>query len=112
MAAAAPRRLASVAGDGSRCPRAVSLKSYSCVADSSSVHVEASGRSTTPTGSRSDADVVPGPIAADYRVPLSCEAGTATATTTATTTAEVGRALDPIRLDTDQSPHRPDEAAA
>ncbi len=72
-------------------------------ADHSYVHLEVTGRDATPTRLRVGADVVPGAERTDYRLDLDRDAGTAT--------WEVRRALDPIRLDTDQSPYRPDADA-
>jgi hypothetical protein len=85
-------------------PTGGELKYLYAWADFSYVHVEITGRSATPDQVRVDADVVPGPTGSDYRVLLSRDAGTAQ--------AQVRRALDPIRLDTDQSPYRPDATAA
>ena len=84
-------------------PTSGGLKYLYAWADFSYVHVEVTGRSATPDQVQVDADVVPGPITTDYRVQLSRDAGTGT--------AQVRRALDPMRLDTNQSPYRPDESA-
>jgi hypothetical protein len=71
-------------------------------ADHSWVHVEVTGRDGVPAKLGVDADVLPGPDVADYRVAVDRGAGTAT--------AQVRQALDPIRLDTSSRPYRPDEA--
>ena len=92
-------------------PTSGELKYLYAWADSSSVHVEASGRSTTPDRVQVRRGRGPGPDR--RRLPgAALLRGRDRHRTTATATAEVRRALDPIRLDTDQSPHRPDEAAA
>ncbi|GAB3655472.1 hypothetical protein GCM10027596_08520 [Nocardioides korecus] len=72
-------------------------------ADYSYVHLEVTGRTATPTTLTAEADVVPGAEKADYRLALDRGTGAAT--------WEVRRALDPMRLDTDQTPYRPDAAA-
>lgn len=68
-------------------------------ADASWVHLEVTGRSGVPDDLLVEADVVPGPEAADHRVRVDPAGGTAV--------AEVRRALDPIRLDTTERPYRP-----
>lgn len=85
-------------------PTTGELKYLYAWADFSYVHVEVTGRSATPHALQVDADVVPGPEAADYRVTVDRDAGTAQ--------AQVRRDLDPIRLDTDETPYRPDAQAA
>ncbi|SDS39534.1 hypothetical protein SAMN04488570_1783 [Nocardioides scoriae] len=71
--------------------------------DHSFVHLEVTGRERTPTRLALDADVVPGPERADYRLRLDREADTAQ--------VQVRKALDPIRLDTPGVPYRPDADA-
>lgn len=71
-------------------------------ADTSWVHLDLTFRDQVPDRLRIDADVVPGPEQADYRVTVNLPADTAR--------VDVRRALDPIRLDTDQRPYHPDEA--
>jgi hypothetical protein len=67
-------------------------------ADASWVHLVLAFRGDVPSAVRVDADVIPGPGAADYRLRLSG----------ATATLQVRRDLDPIRLDTPVRPYRPD----
>ncbi|QBX56464.1 hypothetical protein EXE58_13980 [Nocardioides seonyuensis] len=71
-------------------------------ADASWVHLEITGRESVPPSVEVDADVVPGPEAADYRLVVEPGAGTAQ--------SWVRRELDPIRLDTREVPYRPDAA--
>ena len=73
-------------------------------ADHSWVHVEVTGRDGTPAEVEIAADVLPGRARADYRFTVDPTAGTAQ--------AEVRRALDPIRLDTVETPYRPEADAA
>lgn len=71
-------------------------------ADASWVHLDIRTRGVVPDRLTVDADVVPGPQAADYRIVVDHSAGTARLL--------VRRALDPIRLDNAARPYRPDEA--
>ncbi|NYG54263.1 hypothetical protein [Nocardioides perillae] len=71
-------------------------------ADASWVHLEVTFRDAVPEALDVEADVVPGPEAADYRVLVRPGEGTAT--------AEVRRDLDPVRLDVtpgQRGPYRP-----
>ena len=75
-------------------------------ADASYVHVEATFRDALPDTLRIDADALPGPEQADYRVTVDrrADGGRGTAR------LEVRRDLDPIRLDTTMRPYHPDAA--
>lgn len=70
-------------------------------ADASWVFLDVTLRDALPARLRIDADVVPGPDAADYRVEVDTAARTAR--------VDVRRELDPIRLDTAVRPYRPGE---
>jgi hypothetical protein len=82
-------------------PRRGAIKSLRMWADASWVHVDVRFRSTTPSGVVLEADVLPGPATADYRLRVNG----------ASATMEVRKALDPIRLDTSTRPYRPDADA-
>ena len=71
-------------------------------ADASYVHLDVKMREALPERLVLDADVVPGPDGADYRVTVDVSAGTAR--------LDVRRELDPIRLDTPMRPYHPDAA--
>ena len=71
-------------------------------ADASWVHVDATLRDELPEELQLEADVVPGPDVADYRVGVDLAAGEAR--------LDVRRDLDPIRLDIPERPYHPDEA--
>jgi hypothetical protein len=71
-------------------------------ADASYVHLDVKMRDALPSTLVLDADVVPGPDRADYRVTVDLAADTAR--------LDVRRELDPIRLDTPKRPYRPDQA--
>jgi hypothetical protein len=68
-------------------------------ADASWVHLDVTLRDALPARLAIEADVVPGPDAADYRVEVDTGARTAR--------LDVRRELDPIRLDTAVRPYRP-----
>ncbi|HYH35458.1 MAG TPA: hypothetical protein VD814_09940, partial [Nocardioides sp.] len=70
-------------------------------ADASWVHLEATLREQAPEALRIEADVVPGPERADYRVVVDVAGGEAT--------LEVRRDLDPLRLDTVERPYHPQQ---
>ncbi len=72
-------------------------------ADYSWVHLEVTGRTSTPNAVEVAADVLPGPDGPDYRISLDRTAGTAS--------VQVRQALDPIRLDARAPAYRPDVAA-
>ena len=67
------------------------------------MHLDITTKDTTPKKLVVEADVVPGPQKADYRIVVDREAGKAQ--------LFVRRALDPIRLDTATRPYRADESA-
>ena len=73
-------------------------------ADYSYVYVEITGREGPPSRLRLDADVVPGPDEADYRLLLD--------TATDKAQVQVRRALDPVRLDVPGPTYRPDQSEA
>ena len=68
-------------------------------ADASWVHVDVTRADGVPDRLTIEADVVPGPQRADYRIEVDTRARTAR--------VEVRRELDPIRLDTPERPYRP-----
>jgi len=82
-------------------PRNGSMKALLIWADASWVHLDITFRSTAPTRFVVDADVVPGPRKADYRLLMERDSAT----------MQVRRSLDPIRLDTATRPYRPGEDA-
>lgn len=69
-------------------------------ADASWVHIDITGRDATPEKITIDADVLPGPQKADYRIEVDRRAGTAQLL--------VRKALDPMRLDTSMARYHPD----
>jgi hypothetical protein len=75
-------------------------------ADASYVHLDVKMREDLPARLVVDADVVPGPEKADYRVTvdLAADGGAGSAR------LDVRRALDPVRLDTATRPYHPDAA--
>lgn len=77
-------------------------------ADASYVQVELALRGRLPDVLRVEADALPGPEGADYRITVdrSAEGGAGTAV------LEVRRELDPLRLDTTTRPYHPDAAEA
>ncbi|QBR92816.1 hypothetical protein [Nocardioides euryhalodurans] len=70
-------------------------------ADASWVHLEVTTREAVPEVLRIEADVLPGPERADYRIEVDPGAGEAR--------LDVRRDLDPIRLDTPERPYHPDQ---
>jgi len=79
-------------------PRRGSIKHLRMWADASWVHLDVTFRSTPPADVALDADVVPGPAKADYRLRVEGDSAT----------MQVRRALDPIRLDTSTRAYRPE----
>ncbi len=71
-------------------------------ADASWVHLEVTTRDGLPDRLDIAADVVPGRARDDYRIGVDLQADAAH--------LDVRKELDPIRLDTDEVPYRPDEA--
>ena len=71
-------------------PRRGSIKALRMWADASWVHLDLTFRSEAPARLTLDADVIPGPGKADYRLRLERDAAT----------MQVRQELDPIRLDT------------
>ena len=63
------------------------------------MHVDVTRADGVPDRLSIEADVVPGPQRADYRIEVDTRARTAR--------VEVRRELDPIRLDTPERPYRP-----
>jgi hypothetical protein len=82
-------------------PRKGSIKALRVWADASWVHLDVTFRSKAPTRFVVNADVVPGPEKADYRLLVDRDSAT----------MQVRRDLDPIRLDTATRPYRPDADA-
>jgi len=74
-----------------------SIRSFRMWADASWVHLDVTFRSGAPARFDLDADVVPGPSSADYRLRMDGDSAT----------MQVRRALDPMRLDTAAQPYRP-----
>jgi hypothetical protein len=70
-------------------------------ADASWVHLEVTTREALPRRLTIEADVVPGPQRADYRILVDTRARTGR--------VEVRRELDPMRLDTDERPYHPEQ---
>ncbi len=82
-------------------PRRGSVKALRMWADASWVHLDLTVRSDAPSQLTLNADVIPGPDEADYRLRLRRDSAT----------VQVRSELDPIRLDTRTRPYRPDEEA-
>lgn len=79
-------------------PRRGPIKKVHVWADASWVHLDVTFRSKAPARFGVDADVIPGPDKADYRLRVDGDSAT----------MQVRRALDPMRLDIGEPSYRPD----